>query len=451
MKGDSVILPKLADLSKKESEPILKFDGVYLAFLNTFSLQVDKNITENKARKMLNSSINAEWEGRYSDHFKIAEDFILKELSQQRFHSKLDYFSIAYPRKYELDHFIISCPLTYKRGMRHPPISVEVFLAIYQKLNVGVLLFNLKLNNCTTDDLIFLEQCFSEDRFKLLSVTLPSFLQTQNVREQSIRDILDKYTEPILQAFGNNTANAVKEQRVVTTNLIEIRGMSDFDACSPDYLLKNFPKQIYGLLAKDEGWRFVPSEIASLRISKKWGTRDFISVIPFHNCVVFLNFAIGNRYDEYITSQQELRNAYGQKLEKYFTFNPEIAGLNHGPLLILENASVMRFLLNRILEPESIKHEKIKEFLKERDELNDTLKKLSSIAIREISDMDQTIKESMLIVEDIDEVKNKLKLVENTLIIEYNRKINHLVIFLSVVAVIVAIITVIVAIIDLLK
>lgn len=141
----------------------------------------------------------------------------------------------------------------------------------------------------------------------------------------------------------------------------------------------------------------------------------------------------------YLKSCKDLRKIYERKTENYFTFSPEIAGLNHGPLLILENASVERFLLNEILEPEaSIKDIRISSFLKERDQIIDTLNKLSFIEIKEISDMSQMIKERMMILNDIKEVENKLELFEGEIIIQYNQRINRLIIILTIVGLIVA-------------
>jgi len=313
------------------------------------------------------------------------------------------------------------------------PTKLEVFLTVYKEFNIGILMLNVKLENYTTDDLIYIRQCF-DGRFRF-KIDLPPFIELKESNDLTIKETIDCYISSINKALNSE----IKTEKTLYTNLLEIDDSSNFKTSFPEDIVKNFPKQIYGLLTGDEGWRFVPKKRAEGTLLKNWATRDFLLVLSFHYCVILLNFKDSSRYKNYLKSYKDLRKLYERKAENYFTFSPEIAGLNHGPLLILENASVERFLLNEILEPEAnIKDIRISSFLKEREQIIDTLNKLSFIEIKEISDMSQMIKERMMILNDIKEAENKLELFEGEIIIQYNQRINRLIIILTIVGLIVA-------------
>jgi hypothetical protein len=410
-----------------KGDSLLEFKKTYFAFLNTFSISVDKNLTKDDTiKKLKDKGLTVTWDVPHSRDFSIAEDFLLpKDLCDKRFRLNLDDFNI-----------VLDFQNNHKKQSRKK-IRVEVFLTIFKESNIGILMFSLQLKDCNTDDIIFLKQCF-ENRFKMY-VNLPSFIENKENNELFYREIIDKYTELIYLAIGR----VEKTQRMVLTQLIEIRQLSDSNLLgSPQNILKEFPKQIYGLLTGDEGWRYVPKDVAISKLSNKWSTREFLSVISFNNSIVIMNLDKEPVFKDYKKVCKELRNKYGQESEKYFIFEPEIAGLNHGPLCVLENASVERFLLNTILEPEpEIKFTGLNIFLKERDEIIDTLNKLSFIEIREISDMARMIKDSMLILKDIKEAEDKLKLFESEILIKYNQRRNHLILLLTILGITITVIS----------
>jgi len=409
---------KQSDLSRNT----LSFKKTYFSYLSTFFLKNDTNTTrEYVIKKLREKKMNADWKKPHSEQFKIAEDFLLPvELCKKRFRLKIDDFTIYFK------------PST-KIKVLEKPTKVEVFLTIYNELNIGILMFNVKLEKFTSDDLIYVRQCF--DGSLRFQTDLPSFIELQKSNYLTIKEIIGCYINSINKAFNSE----IKAEKTLYTKLFEISSPSGFKTNTPDDIVKNFPKQVYGLLTGDEGWRFVPKKRAELITSKNWATRDFLLVLSFHHCVLLFNFTGSTKYKNYVKSCEELRKLYNRPVENYFTFLPEIAGLNHGPLLILENASVERFLLNDILEPEAnIKYIRINSFLKERDEIIDTLNKLSFIEIKEISDISMMIKERMMILNDIKKAEDKLKLFEGEILIQYNQRINRLIVILTVLGIIVA-------------
>ena len=402
-------------------EKLLKFKSAHFGFLSTFFLNIGNTSTrEEVIKKLEEKNINADWKKPYSEQFKIAEDFLLpQDLCRKRFRIKLENFTISF--KSPLKNIVLG-----------ESTKVEVFLTIYKELNVGILMFNIILENCSTDDLIYVRQCF-DGRFRL-KTDLPPFIKLKKSNNfLLIKETIDLYINSINKVFNSEIKTKLY------TNLLEIDTLTNYNTNNPEEVVINFPKQIYGLLTGDEGWRFVPKQRAVGISLKKWSTRDFHLILSFHYSILLLHFTYSNRYKNYIKACKDIRKLYERQVEKYFTFSSEIAGLDHGPLLILENASVERFLLNEILAPESsIKKMRISSFLIERDRIINTLNILSFLQIREISDMAHMIKEDMQIFKDIERIEEKLKLYEGEIIIKYNQRINHLIVILTIVGLIVA-------------
>ncbi|MGE5607916.1 MAG: hypothetical protein ACM359_01570 [Bacillota bacterium] len=111
------------------------------------------------------------------------------------------------------------------------------------------------------------------------------------------------------------------------------------------------PKNIYGMLTGDEGYKFVPEECAKRGLESKWGTRDFFSVVALGRGVLMANFTKGkergcarNRSGNAQPSGEGLPESYIDAVNRYWETDywgmcPEyfgvssiIAGLEHGPL-----------------------------------------------------------------------------------------------------------------------
>lgn len=334
--------------SKTLGEVIVEFGDAYLAFLNVFSLPVEEKVSRDEAvEKLKITGIEASCDSPCLKDFKIAEGFLLPERIAD------EYFRV------EIDDFGISFPTMPEEGSKEVKLTAKVFLSIYTKIGIGILLFNIPLNKCRVDDLIFLHHCM-EHRFKIRII---SSLEKLKANEFSFEEVAEEYARLILLAFGCG----VEKPKILTSKCVEIRSVSNFMSSDPEELFEKFPQQMYGLLVSDEGWRFVPPEIARARTQSRWRTRNFLSVVCFANCVVFVNLEGKELQKEYMASQQRMRKNYGRETEEYFLFSPRVAGLNHGPLLMLENASVQQFILEELSERmlES-KLKSIREFLSAR-------------------------------------------------------------------------------------
>lgn len=407
--------------SELPKESLLEFDDVRLAFLNVFRLPVNESSTREQAIETLKEKrINAEWGIPYSRNIEIAEEFLLpKTIADQYFRLKLNDFELSFVK------------ISKKRSIRIKLLA-SVFLTIYPKIGVGILLFNIRLNQCNVDDLIFLEQSLY-GKINLSIVFPPPFRKSQKTNI-SLGAVAQTYIDSILSAFGI----PIENPKILRTICVEIRSLSNFKMSSPEELFEEFPNQTYGLLVADEGWRFVPSETAKARMQLRWRTRNFLSVVTFVRCVILVNLEENQMHKQYVVSQKQIREKYNQKIEKYFTYSSEIAGLIHGPLFMLENASVQRFIIESALQTAKqiieVKLKSVKQILNVREKLSDTLLKLSYIKIPEIGLLGQCVQDAMSISNGIEESKSKLEEVERTLLIRYNQRINRGIIILTIVS-----------------
>jgi hypothetical protein len=154
-----------------------------------------------------------------------------------------------------------------------------------------------------------------------------------------------------------------------------------------------------------------------------------------------INCAQGERHEKYQDSQQSLRKGFGYPIEDYFSYEPQIAGLNHGLLLMLETASIHFFLLDQVLKRTMASEIKnIRVLLNQQEALVETLSKLQRIRIPEVGTLEQNVRDSMGVNLKISEVKQRIEDVERILSVRYNQRINNLMIVLTVLGIGIAVI-----------
>lgn len=103
---------------------------------------------------------------------------------------------------------------------------------------------------------------------------------------------------------------------------------------------------LYGLLVGDEGYNFIPKELALKRITDHhWGTRSFVNIFAYSFNVVMINFKSST--DIGATYMERQRNwsdqYYDKKRNAYFMMSPCIAGVDHGLFRIIERNIVVYF------------------------------------------------------------------------------------------------------------
>ena len=104
------------------------------------------------------------------------------------------------------------------------------------------------------------------------------------------------------------------------------------DGNPPSARVAQDPRPYYGLATSDEGWRFVPRDVAREALGPSWGTRTFVAAYTMASGIVCFNA----KGEEYIDHQDELAVRRFGAPEPYFAIDSDIAGLDHGMLFILE-------------------------------------------------------------------------------------------------------------------
>jgi hypothetical protein len=270
-------------------------------------------------------------------------------------------------------------------------------------------------------------ECIGEENYSV-STEVPCTSGHDKI-DQIRRDIKDRSEERCTLSldFGN----------IVKKRILEIREIDNVYIKKAETLLNDYPQQIYGLMVGDEGWRFVTKKFSKLRISHRWGSRDFISILASSVGIILFNFRNTYHYRLYIDTQKKLRNSFNGKLEEYFGFNYDISGLEHGAFFCLEKAVITRFILNQqidrmdaytkayyIEDKQRSKYKKLRKIwmyitLKSHKKFQDSSQDLISLYANlnmisienkkwEIDVMYNIIEKTMELDKDLDNIKNRL-------------------------------------------
>ena len=112
---------------------------------------------------------------------------------------------------------------------------------------------------------------------------------------------------------------------------------------------------LYGVLAGDEGWRYVSPEVAQKRFDHVWSTRDFVGIVSLGDSTLLLNF----RPPAYGLAQNEFFERHFAYREPYFTNDYCVAALEHGPFMARELTAyrqcVVEDLQNRLQARRTLK------------------------------------------------------------------------------------------------
>jgi hypothetical protein len=403
------------------------YHDVMIGFLYVFSL---KNTSESlKIRKkplseedviytLKNKGImKADWNEELQKQFEESDKMFLKE--NKPFRLSLESFKIEWSEN-------SSTLFQFQRFTEVKPI-----LTIHSELDIATLTFHIRLNDCSTDDIIFLKGAFlhgTKARMRILAQ--PSFVGSVGEEYINISEnVLEKYISTIRKAF---TKNPMK-QDPFKTSMIEIRRISDGEGNNFEMDFRHdFPNHIYGILTNDEGFRYVPVELAQKRTRNHWHSRDFFDIISFDKTLLMLNFTYGNHFHEYIEFQKERVRLFDMEENKYLTEDPPtIAGVQHGPTYVLENVAIMRFLLDIALPDLDVYEGSNLHFYTKRDKLNQLLANLNAIGIREVKHLQKIVNDSMEISTDKEEIRKELDILERTLTMRYTKRMNWLLILFA--------------------
>lgn len=302
-------------------------------------------------------------------------------------------------------------------------IPLKVSITFFPFRNVGIVCFNVIINDLPIDEVIVLKQffngCANLESTGQTTTELARYFQPSDTNAAAekiagkpfwdlcnylIRCITNQAKAQIAKDFSWHTQGKylIEENdslETVIDNFDQLHTSRGF--IYPTLEIKEtdleFNKQdaftwslhncrsLYGLLVGDEGYKYVPRSLAQKRLSQyQWGTRKFVSIFAYGNNTILLNFKssskIGKEYIEY--ERMWSKNYYSADRNKYFEMCPCIAGIDHGLYRIIERNIVIFYENNYITQVDQStaininkKRNKIILFLQKtessKDEIND--------------------------------------------------------------------------------
>ncbi|WP_410602066.1 hypothetical protein [Amycolatopsis sp. lyj-90] len=196
------------------------------------------------------------------------------------------------------------------------------------------------------------------------------------------------------------------------------------------------PRPFYGLATSDEGWRFVPREVARDALGPSWGTRSFVAAYTMAGGIVCLN----SKDSEYVEHQDELMRGPFGAAEPYFGIDSDIGGLDHGMLFILERVLIRMALADQWLA--SIRKGASRTRLL-RGSLDDILEMLHSVLPPEVDSLERRLVTSMGVERIIAQLDRQAEAMDEETRYAYENTVSARVTRLTVVTVVLTVVTIV--------
>ncbi|UMP04017.1 hypothetical protein [Amycolatopsis sp. EV170708-02-1] len=196
------------------------------------------------------------------------------------------------------------------------------------------------------------------------------------------------------------------------------------------------PRPFYGMATSDEGWRFVPREVARDALGPSWGTRSFVAAYTMAGGIVCLN----SKDSEYVEQQAELMRGPFGDAEPYFGIDSEIGGLDHGMLFILERVLIRMALADQWLASMKTAGSRTRLL---RGSLDDILEMLHSVLPPEIDSLERRLVTSMGVERIIAQLDRQAEAMDEETRYAYENTVSARVTRLTVVTVVLTVVTIV--------
>ena len=305
--------------------------------------------------------------------------------------------------------------------------ETAILLTFFPEFNTATLMFCFEANDATTDELVYYRQIFAG----------AAKFRSKSGEEKCLWDWFHKIVAPL-----------GKVSDIDQTYLIELKAMHPYTDIKQ--VLEKESRRLYGIICGDEGWEYVPEDLAAYRMSNQWGSRNFVRFIVFGSNAMLLNFNRQKTGMDYVSHQRAFGEAVYGGANPYFLMNSNVAGVNHGIIFSQETVFVIKTIANRVLNRQSgyaaytsnklgTEIRKTKNF---RSELITILNRVENLGITEIGELEQMLLRSDKITPLIDSIKYLLELLESELDLLYQQSTNRLVNILTIAGLILSVIDV---------
>ncbi len=305
--------------------------------------------------------------------------------------------------------------------------ETAIILTFFPEFNTATLMFGFKVDGATTDELVYYRQIFSG----------AALFRSKDGEEKCLWDWFHKIIAPL-----------GKVADIDQTYLMELKAMHPYTDL--DEVLDKEARRLYGIICGDEGWEYVPEELAKYRMENQWGSRNFVKFVVFGSNAMLLNFNRLKDGMDYVEHQRAFGEAVYGGANPYFLMNSDVPGINHGIIFSQETVFVIKTIANRVLNRQSgfasrasnklgAEISKTKKF---RSELITILNRVENLGITEIGELEQMLLRSYKITPLIDSIKYLLELLESELDLLYQQSTNRLVNILTIAGLILSVIDV---------
>ncbi|MBQ6841783.1 MAG: hypothetical protein IJO80_01040 [Firmicutes bacterium] len=284
-------------------------------------------------------------------------------------------------------------------------------LAYFPETSIIAISFHYTLENTTTDNLIALRQSGDGRTYRF-----PGGEGSCKSKAAELAAALGLPYEPLEGSY--------------LAEITRFGDYTDIEAIHREQL-----QRLYGFISGDEGYDFVPAELAEERLSSYWSSRDFIRIYASGKAFIFLNLIDSPAHQAYLQRQHQFGTATYGGVNPYFLLRSCPLTVNHGILFSVEFVMMLKALINDVLAFQSeysnnrnqSYYKRIRETREFRRKIIMVLEKVESTAIAEIGQLSNMLLDSQNISPIIDQVKYLLELLEADLSLIYSERNNMLV------------------------
>lgn len=310
------------------------------------------------------------------------------------------------------------CPNLETSGMS----GFCTMLSYFEEANIIALSFHYGMKGLTSDQVIGIRQSGVHKEYDFMGEC------------QSCNTLAEK----ISKAIGLRSL-------LETSFLCEVTKFGELKTL--EEIEQNHANLLYGLMSGDEGYAFVPEEMARERISNNWGSRDFMRIYATRQAFLFINLLKTPRQLEYLDRQTQFGTDIYGSTNPYFYMEDCPLTVNHGILFSVEFAMMLRALINEVLAFQTeYKNKKFVSYYKRIGETRElrrkiikVLEKVEETQIAEIGELSAILLSSQHVVPIVEQVKYLLELLEGDMTLIYSEHNNNLVTILTVLGLLLAI------------
>lgn len=327
-----------------------------------------------------------------------------------------------------------------------PPLQVHVLLTTFPKRNIALLEYCIPVENISDAEFINLKHRFYEPPTSQGSIQEILSHEEDTIILQDYRGIMKDLCHQIIKEICQLTQSIITEDftpkdtslvelsnppLIFTHELSEIQDIGLESNSTIEELTQKYSQNLYGLLTSDEGYKFVPTDLALKRLKNHWGSRKFTTSFVFGKSILVINLKNSSFDGQQYMEMQLARKGYTPSRKNYFKMCPCIAGLDHGTLVCTERSVLLFFELkqahNRLNSKiESKELQTIIQLHENRQSIIHLLSESQHI-ISEINELFLLICRENRVLEFLDEIKFHLNLKTEDLSFSYQERNDQLI------------------------